>query len=214
MTIQLASLCMSSVYYSLDCVALWNMLIRFEDFHTYNIQSTFSQRVLLRITIDTYPLWPSKNFEYKYKPTLYYEISLRPLPLSPIKGKLASYGIRGHALTWIKSFYNKSQTICGIWRVPIWDLQCYFWRPPRICSRPPTLPYLHKRPPRQYVFVNSPFCWWLHNLSWTFLRYVTSTTPVWSRIPLPMGRKWQMRFIRSRCYRRIHREVIVYIFAH
>ena len=56
--------------------------------------------------------------------------------------KLAFHAIHCHTLTWIEHFCNKSHTVYSTWQAPIWDMQCYFWRRPRICFRSPSLPYL------------------------------------------------------------------------
>ena len=98
---------------------------------------------------------------------------------------------------------HTSHTVYSTWQAPIWDMQCYFWRRTRICFRSPSLPYLSSSIYDLPDNISSQirlFCWWLHNLSWTFLRYVSSTTADRSKLPLPTGLQMANAFNCSKCY--------------
>ena len=96
-----------------------------------------------------------------------------------------------------------NHTVYSTWQATIWHMQCYFWHRPRICFRCPSLPYLSSSIydlPNNISSQIRLFCWWLHNLSWTFLRYVSSTTPGRCKLPLPTGLQMANAFNCSKCY--------------
>ena len=105
--------------------------------------------------------------------------------------------------SYLKMFYGYCPTI--LWcqtKYVEGVLRLDFFRvlPPRL--RCPSLPYLSSSIydlPNNISSQIRLFCWRLHNLSWTFLRYISSTTPGRFKLPLPTGLQMANAFNCSKC---------------